>query len=200
MPRELGLYWPRSDKALVIRICISCHRRSWECGRWDLEAKCVLLLTFSSAYVPARALPASRGALQELKKADRCFWTFMDCLICFTPPHGIGLLLRDDWQAIRKRTRGRGSCFEFFKAPCSVEAIPFHHRHLHFKYTLRNHLCLTLFKLSGQQNNLLFLFSGVPSLNTHALRHIKESHISIYPLSLPASYFLGYGDHWCPQQ
>lgn len=103
MPQGARLYWPRSDKVSVATTW-SLHRMRRAQGSRGMHVK-----MFLSVYVQARAPPASRGALTDFRKeptvADAYFWAFMYCLICFSPPHGIGLLLRNDWQTRRRRKK-----------------------------------------------------------------------------------------------
>lgn len=90
-----------------------------------LTQACLNIGMFPSVYVTARARLASWGALADSRQgptvADVYFGGFMDCLICFSPPHGIELLQRDDWQ---RRGRRREVCFQLFLVACCAVAIP----------------------------------------------------------------------------
>lgn len=150
MGRHGGLwfYWPRSDKVSVATTC----SLQWRESSGILRQACLDVGMFSSVYHTASARPASWGALTDLQQEPTMtamyFWAFMYCLICFSPPHGIELLMRDDWQA----GGGGGISFQRFTVTRSGLASPLPPQTLLlFGSTQGNYsLCLAFCMLPGR--------------------------------------------------
>lgn len=119
---------PRSDEASgAVGITTSATQDAGGGGERGLYSEILKKMRldvkmFSSVYVPARAPASLQGSgdksAQELTKKARCFWAFMDCLICFPAPHGTEPLLRR-WLAGKTRRR-KWPCSE----SCAVIKVP----------------------------------------------------------------------------
>lgn len=79
---------------------------------------------------------------------------FPYCLICFSPPHGSELLLRDDWQT-KSRWRQKKSQLSAFYRACREWKSSCRHRHIFFPF--RN--TWKIFALYGSLNAVLVLES-----------------------------------------